>query len=159
MKFPHTTAAFILPQDIGGLRHVVLTRPKARPSMQFLPVGSYVCAQTSSGQHLARCPCRRLVVPIVSIDNAVFPTGDLPPSSHAHAERPQSAPSGVMALFSEASSRVAHGKRYVFVVTSRSFRCSTNGKKSRPANRSSSWLSMQNAAICRVIAMTWGLPL
>ena len=34
-----TTAAFTLPLDTGGLRHVVLTRPRAGPSMRFLFVG------------------------------------------------------------------------------------------------------------------------
>jgi len=56
MNFSHTTAAFTLPRDTGGLRHVVLTCPRARPSMRFLSVGSRVCARTSSRQRLAAMP-------------------------------------------------------------------------------------------------------
>jgi len=56
MNFPHTTAAFTLPRDTGGLRHVVLTRPRARPSMRFLSVGSCVCARASFRQRLAAMP-------------------------------------------------------------------------------------------------------
>ena len=56
MNFPYTTAAFTLPRDPGGLCHVVLTRPRARPSMQFLSVGSYVCARASFRQQFAVMP-------------------------------------------------------------------------------------------------------
>lgn len=39
-----------------GLRHLVLTRPGAEPSMRFLFVGSHLCARASFGQVLAALP-------------------------------------------------------------------------------------------------------
>jgi len=54
MNFPYTTAAFTLPRDTGGLRHVVLTRPRAKPSMRFLFVGSYVCARAYLSDNTSR---------------------------------------------------------------------------------------------------------
>ena len=56
MNFPCTTAAFTLPPAPDGLRHLVLTRPGTEPSMQFLSVGSHLCAQASSRHPLAGLP-------------------------------------------------------------------------------------------------------
>jgi len=56
MNFPCTTAAFTLPLAPGGLRHLVLTRPEAKPSIRFLFVGSHVCARASFRHPLTGLP-------------------------------------------------------------------------------------------------------
>ena len=56
ISFPCTTAAFTLSSAPDGLRHLVLTRPGIRPSMQFLSVGSHVCVRASFRQTLAGLP-------------------------------------------------------------------------------------------------------
>ena len=56
MNFPCTTAAFTLSPAPDGLRHLVLTRPGARPSMRFLFVGSHFCSLASSRHLLAGLP-------------------------------------------------------------------------------------------------------
>lgn len=56
ISFPCTTAAFTLPAVTIGLHHPVLTRPRARPSMRFLFVGSHVCTRASFGHRLAVMP-------------------------------------------------------------------------------------------------------
>jgi len=58
MNFSCTTAAFTLPPAPGGLCHLVLTCPGARPSMRFLSVGSHVCARASFRHPLAGLPLR-----------------------------------------------------------------------------------------------------
>lgn len=49
-----TTAAFTLSPAPGALCHLVLTRPETEPTVQFLYVGSHLCARTS-----IRKPCPR----------------------------------------------------------------------------------------------------
>jgi hypothetical protein len=56
MNFPCTTAALTRSPALGGLRHLVLTRPGTEPSMRFLSVGSHVCARASSRQTLTGLP-------------------------------------------------------------------------------------------------------
>ena len=56
MSFPCTTAAFTLSAVTLGLRDQVPTRPRTRPSMRFLFVGSHVCTWASSRQSLTGLP-------------------------------------------------------------------------------------------------------
>jgi hypothetical protein len=81
MNFQCTTAALTRPLAPDGLRHLVLTRPGAKPSMRFLSVGSPLCTRASSRHPLAGCPCRRRVVISVPKDTIGTPTGDFHPIS------------------------------------------------------------------------------
>lgn len=56
MNVPHTNAAFTLFLVTSEIPYVVRTRPGAKPSMQYLSVGSHVYPQAYSGQHLAMLP-------------------------------------------------------------------------------------------------------
>jgi hypothetical protein len=56
MNLQCTTAALTLSPAPVGLRHLVLTRPGTKPSMQFLSVGSHLCARASFKPHLAVTP-------------------------------------------------------------------------------------------------------
>jgi len=55
MDFQCTTAASLPPVPVG-LRHVVLTRPEAKPSMRFLSVSSHFCTRASFRPSLAEPP-------------------------------------------------------------------------------------------------------
>ncbi len=47
LNFPGTPAAFTLSPGPGGLRQLMLTRPRTTPSLRFLFVGSHVCTRAS----------------------------------------------------------------------------------------------------------------
>jgi hypothetical protein len=56
MSFQCATAAFTLSAGPEGLRHLVLTRPRTEPSMQFVFLGSHLFARASFGQILTDLP-------------------------------------------------------------------------------------------------------